>query len=53
MEERLKEMDEIMTEKERDTDAQEPHPLDPEGITMARRKRLTFDIVDTPVDPLR
>ena len=27
--------------------------LDPEGKTLAKHKRETFDIVDTPVDPLR
>lgn len=28
-------------------------PLDPEGKEIAKHKRETFDIIDTPVDPLR
>ena len=28
-------------------------PLDAEGKTLAEHKRYTFDVVETPVDPLR
>lgn len=28
-------------------------PLDPEGKALAEHKRFTFDVIETPVDPLR
>ena len=53
MNERLKCMTAIINEKSKEIKKKEQQPLDGEGITMAEHKRFTFDIVDTPVDPLR
>lgn len=43
----------IQEEKAKDIGHQETQPLDPEGVALAEHKRFTFDIIDTPVDPLR
>lgn len=53
MDERLRTMDMIQREKEKDIARDGIPPLDPEGETVAKHKRFTFDIIDTPVDPLR
>lgn len=53
MEKRLEEMQSIMAEKDRELDGKQLPPLDPEGEELARHKRETFDIIDTPIDPLR
>lgn len=53
MEKRLEEMAAIQEEKNREISGKQLPPLDPEGKTLAQHKRETFDIVDTPVDPLR
>lgn len=54
MEERdLSIMEQIQNQKEKDIEAQELQPLNPEGKTMAEHKRFTFDVVDVPTDPLR
>ena len=53
MDERLKEMEQLMDEKQRDDDVRGLQPLDPEGVAMAEHKRYTFDVIDTPIDPLR
>ena len=49
----LNTMASIQSEKAKELEQQELHPLDPEGIALAEHKRFTFDIIDTPVDPLR
>lgn len=46
----LKEMEAIQITK---ADEMNRIPLDAEGKALAEHKRYTFDIVDTPVDPLR
>ena len=43
----------IQDQKAKDLAGKAPHPLDPEGEALAEHKRFTFDIVATPVDPLR
>lgn len=43
----------IIDQKERDIEAEELQPMDPEGKTMGEHKRFTFDVVDFPSDPLR
>lgn len=43
----------IQDEKEREIEAAEQLPLDAEGVALTEHKRFTFDIIDTPVDPLR
>ena len=53
MEKRLEEMSTIMEEKGREINGKQLPPLDPEGKEVAKHKRETFDIIDTPVDPLR
>ena len=53
MEKRLEEMTAIMNEKSKEIDSKQLPPLDPEGEVLAKHKRETFDIVDTPVDPRR
>ena len=53
VEKRLEEMQSIMAEKDRELKGKQLPPLDPEGEELARHKRETFDIVDTPIDPLR
>lgn len=49
----LKEMETIQNQKAKDIVKEELHPLNPEGGALAEHKRFTFDIIDTPVDPLR
>ena len=39
--------------KVKDIEKKKLQPLDPEGQALAEHKRFTFDIVNTPVDPLR
>lgn len=53
MERDLRVMETIINEKKKDMDNKELPPLDPEGVTLAEHKRFTFDIIDTPADPLR
>ncbi len=53
MERDLNVMDEIQREKEKEIEAQGLPPLDSEGQVLAEGKRFTFDVVDTPSDPLR
>lgn len=53
MEKRLEDMSAIMEEKGREINGKQLPPLDPEGKEVAKHKRETFDIIDTPVDPLR
>lgn len=49
----LKIMDTIQLQKQKDIDAEKQIPLDAEGKKLAEAKRFTFDIIETPVDPLR
>lgn len=51
MDKKLKEMTDIMREK--DKASKQLPPLDPEGVRLTEHKRFSFDIVETPVDPLR
>ncbi len=53
MERRLSDMDAIQTQKAKEIERDGMPPLDPEGVAVAEHKRFTFDIIDTPVDPLR
>ena len=53
MEMRLEEMSTIMEEKGKELNGKQLPALDPEGKEVAKHKRETFDIIDTPVDPLR
>lgn len=53
MEKRLEEMAAIMNEKSKELSGEMIPALDPEGVVLAKHKRETFDIIDTPVDPLR
>lgn len=46
-------MAKIQHEKDREIDAARMQPLNPEGVTMAKYKRFTIDMVGVPVDPLR
>lgn len=46
-------MAEIQAEKSDEIGKEEMHPLDAEGKALAEHKRFSFDIIDTPVDPLR
>lgn len=46
-------MNRIMEEKEKDIMGEELMPLDEEGRKLAEGKRFTFDVINTPVDPLR
>ena len=46
-------MHSIQKEKAKELAKKEMQPLDPEGEAMAEHKRFTFDIIDTPTDPLR
>lgn len=43
----------IQAEKAKEIAAEELQELDPEGDKLAEGKRFTFDVVATPVDPLR
>ena len=53
MEKRLEEMSQIMEEKNREINSKQLPALDTEGKEVAKHKRETFDIIDTPIDPLR
>lgn len=53
MNKRLETMTAIINENEKEIEAREQHPLDDEGVALAKHKRFTFDIISTPVDPLR
>lgn len=46
-------MDKIQEQKAKELDEKELQPLNPEGKEIAKHKRFSFDIVDTPDDPLR
>lgn len=46
-------MSRIQEEKTKEVKNRELQPMDPEGRAMAEHKRFTFDIIDTPLDPLR
>lgn len=46
-------MTQIQEQKERDILKDGLIPLDPEGRRLSEYKRFTFDIIDTPSDPLR
>lgn len=43
----------IIDQKERDIEAEELQPMDPEGKRLAEHKRFTFDVLTVPTDPLR
>lgn len=47
------EMNSIQVEKAKEMAERDLLPLDAEGRKIAEHKRFTFDIVDTPTDPLR
>ena len=49
----LQTMVDIQTEAGREADEQGLLPLDAEGRKLAEGKRFTFDVIDTPADPLR
>lgn len=49
----LAHMARIQSQKTKEIDEKELQPLDGKGIALAEHKRFTFDIIDTPVDPLR
>ena len=49
----LETMKNIMDQKSKDIETQEQLPLDKEGKLLAEGKRFTFDVINTPVDPLR
>lgn len=53
MERDLETMSRIMEEKNKELAGKSIPPLDQEGNALAEHKRFTFDIVDTPADPLR
>ena len=53
MSERLESMTAIINEKSKEIETMEQPPLDNEGVALAEHKRFTFDIIDTPIDPLR
>lgn len=53
MEKALTVMEEIQKQKEHEISRDGLIPLDPEGRRLSEYKRFTFDIVDTPLDPLR
>lgn len=46
-------MGQIQSQKAKDIEKSPAKKLDSEGKVIAECKRQTFDIVDTPVDPLR
>lgn len=46
-------METIMVEKDKDIERHGQMELDAEGRRLAEEKRFTFDIVETPTDPLR
>lgn len=43
----------IMAEKEKDIQQAQQPPLDAEGAKLAEGKRITFDVIAIPSDPLR
>lgn len=43
----------IMNQKDRDIAREGQPPINPEVRRLAEEKRFTFDIINTPVDPLR
>lgn len=43
----------IQSQKKKDMEESEMPVLNPEGIRLAEEKRFTFDVINTPVDPLR
>lgn len=43
----------IMAEKEKEIQRAEQLPLDAEGRKLAEGKRITFDVIAIPADPLR
>lgn len=49
----IKVMEEIMNERDKEIEREQQLPLDREGKELAEGKRFTFDVIDTPVDPLR
>ena len=49
----LETMEQIMGQKEKDLEADGQPELDPEIDELAEKKRFTFDIINTPSDPLR
>ncbi len=49
----LETMVRIMDEADREHEARELIPLDAEGKALAEHKRFTFDVIETPADPLR
>ena len=46
-------MEAIQSQKVNDMKDKNLQPLDDEGKKISEHKRFTFDIVDTPTDPLR
>ena len=50
---RLDDMAMILEQKAKEIESKGVPPLDAEGKTLAEEKRFTFDIIDTPADPLR
>ena len=43
----------IQNQKDAEMERKPLMPLDAEGAKVAEDKRFTFDIIDTPTDPLR
>ncbi len=53
MKKEFEELVKIQSQKSKDIEDDGLQPLDAEGRVLAEHKRFTFDIIDTPVDPLR
>ena len=53
MKKEFEELVKIQSQKAKDIEDDGLQPLDAEGRALAEHKRFTFDIIDTPVDPLR
>ena len=53
MKKEFEELAKIQGQKAKDIENDRLQPLDAEGRVLAEHKRFTFDIIDTPVDPLR
>ena len=49
----LETMKTIQEERAKEMESEAMQPLDEEGKKLAEHKRFTFDVIDTPVDPLR
>lgn len=49
----IRTMEQIQDQKKRDLAKENLIPLNPEGRRLAEHKRFTFDVIETPVDPLR